>query len=141
VSVFTVTDPDAPTPVWNMLAGQLAADIKKLALISAAPSSTALAPPLAPAEPPAPPAARHTPATVSRSASPSGNVGGTPLRNADIITMAQAGLSDDIILLKIAGAPTAFDTSVDALVALKKAGVSDRVLAAMLSAGKTAAGQ
>jgi hypothetical protein len=56
-----------------------------------------------------------------------------PLTNDDVISMTKADLGDAIISSKIAKAPaTKFDTSPDALVKLKKAGVSPTVIGAML---------
>jgi uncharacterized protein YkwD len=53
--------------------------------------------------------------------------------NADIIEMLQAGISDRIIIAAIAKGPTNFDTSTDALVALKKAGASEALLTAVIN--------
>ena len=55
------------------------------------------------------------------------------LTNADIVKMQSAGLSESIILASVNGQPAAYDTSADGLLALKKAGVSDAVVAAMIS--------
>ncbi len=55
------------------------------------------------------------------------------LTNADIIKMQSAGLSENIILASVNEQPAAYDTSTDGLLALKKAGVSDAVVAAMIS--------
>jgi hypothetical protein len=55
------------------------------------------------------------------------------LTNSDIIKMQSAGLSESIILASVNGQPAAYDTSADGLLALKKAGVSDAVVAAMIS--------
>lgn len=55
------------------------------------------------------------------------------LTNSDIIKMQSAGLSENIILASVNGQPAAYDTSTDGLLALKKAGVSDAVVAAMIS--------
>src|ERR1700685_943615 len=54
------------------------------------------------------------------------------LTNADIVKMQSAGLSESIILASVNGQPAAYDTSSDGLLALKKAGVSDAVVAAMI---------
>jgi S1-C subfamily serine protease len=59
---------------------------------------------------------------------------GKPLSNSDVIQMVSLGISDDVIVEKIHSvASTNFDTSVDALTALKAAKVSDAVLKAMIS--------
>jgi hypothetical protein len=55
------------------------------------------------------------------------------LTNSDIIKMQSAGLSESVILASVNGQPAAYDTSTDGLLALKKAGVSDTVVAAMIS--------
>jgi hypothetical protein len=56
-----------------------------------------------------------------------------PLINEDIVTMVQAGLPQEVIVEKIKTAKTAFDTSTEALVALKKAGVSGDVIRVMVN--------
>lgn len=55
------------------------------------------------------------------------------LTNTDIVKMQSAGLSEGIILSSVNTQPAAYDTSTDGLLALKKAGVSDAVVAAMIS--------
>ncbi len=67
--------------------------------------------------------------------------GGAPpaagmLRNEDIIKMAKAGFDDGIIIAKISSSKCQFDTSTDALIALRQSGVSGAVIKAMLGAGK-----
>jgi hypothetical protein len=56
-----------------------------------------------------------------------------PLTNEDIITMVQAGLPADIIIEKIKTTKTAFDTSTDILVKLKKAGVGSDIIRIMVN--------
>jgi len=65
----------------------------------------------------------------------------TAMTNESVVRMAGAGLSDDIILGSINGQPGQYKTSADDLIALKSAGVSDRVIAAMIakSSGAVAA--
>jgi hypothetical protein len=60
-----------------------------------------------------------------------------PLNNDSIQKMAKAGLGDDVIVSMIQSQPGHYDVNPDTLVALKKDGVSDKVLAAM--AAKNAA--
>jgi hypothetical protein len=72
----------------------------------------------APSAAPKPAAAKTTPAALT---------------NRDIIRMVKAKLSDDVIAGKIKGSKTRFDTSVDGLVQLRDAGVSDRVIALMMN--------
>jgi hypothetical protein len=54
------------------------------------------------------------------------------LDNAAVVRMAHAGLSQDVVLTKIAQSQTTFDTSVDALIALKSEGVPDAVIKEMV---------
>jgi hypothetical protein len=53
------------------------------------------------------------------------------LTNDSIQKMAKAGLSDDVVVSMIQGQPGNYNLTPDTLVALKKDGVSDKVLAAM----------
>jgi len=57
-----------------------------------------------------------------------------PLTNDDIKKMIAGGFSDDVIVSAIAANDTNFDVSVDGLTGLKAAGVSEKVLSAMLAA-------
>jgi len=57
---------------------------------------------------------------------------GEVVDNAAVVRMVRAGLSIDVVMTKIAQAQTAFDTSVDALIALKSEGVPDAVIKTML---------
>ncbi len=54
------------------------------------------------------------------------------LTNASVIEMLNAGLSDSIIIAKIKSSMSSFDTSAPALQSLKKVGVSDAVVLAMV---------
>lgn len=54
--------------------------------------------------------------------------------NADIVNMAKSGVGEQTIILMIQKGTPKLDTSPDAVIELKKAGVSDAVLNAMLSA-------
>jgi hypothetical protein len=56
------------------------------------------------------------------------------LSNTDVINMAKSGIGEQTIILTIQKSATRFDTSADALVQLKTAGVCDAVLNAMLTA-------
>jgi len=56
------------------------------------------------------------------------------MTNADVVAMMAAGISADTIILAIQRSTAAFDVSAQALVALKKGGVPDQVLAEMLKA-------
>jgi hypothetical protein len=56
-----------------------------------------------------------------------------PLTNADVVKMVKLDLGDQVVIAKIRGAARVrFDTGTDALAALKQAGVSRPVIAAML---------
>jgi hypothetical protein len=56
-----------------------------------------------------------------------------PITNADVVAMVKSGISEDTVVLAIQKATTDFDTSAEAMVALKGQGVPEKVLAAMLS--------
>lgn len=62
------------------------------------------------------------------------------ITNADVVSMSRAGLKEQTIVLAIEQGPTSFDTSPQELIALKKAGVSDAVLNAMLATSKNSTG-
>ncbi len=57
------------------------------------------------------------------------------LTNDSVIQMVKAGLPEAVVIAKIKGTASKFDLKTDSLVSLKKAGVSDKVLEAMVSAG------
>jgi hypothetical protein len=59
-----------------------------------------------------------------------------PLTNDDILKLHQSGLAAEVIEQKIAASATAFRIDTDALIVLKNAGVPDRVISAMLRAGR-----
>ena len=54
------------------------------------------------------------------------------LTNAKIIQMIQAGFDEETIVAAVQSKPTDFDTSIDALIELKSAGVSEPVLRAVM---------
>ena len=56
-----------------------------------------------------------------------------PLKNADIKQMVAAGIGDDTIVVVIRSRRCEFDTSVDALIDLKNANVSQRIIGLMLA--------
>ena len=58
------------------------------------------------------------------------------IANSDVISMTKAGIGDQTIILAIQHGPVKFDTSPQALIVLKRAGVSDKVLNAILSLPK-----
>ena len=58
----------------------------------------------------------------------------TPLTNIDIVDMLKAGLSQEIVVAKIHGSTSEFDTTPGALKELKAADVPEAVILAMLEA-------
>src|SRR4029077_13201968 len=78
-----------------------------------------------------------TPTTVTAAQSATT---GTTVTNADVIKLVRAGLGEALIIQTIDQAAEAkFDTSPDALIQLKMAGVSDAVISAMVTAKSKAA--
>jgi hypothetical protein len=61
------------------------------------------------------------------------------LTNDSVIQMVKAGLPEAVVISKIKSTATKFDLKTDSLVGLKKAGVSDKVLEAMVAAGSGSA--
>jgi hypothetical protein len=57
------------------------------------------------------------------------------LNNDAIIKLVKAGLSDDLIVSTVTAQAGTYDTSTDGLIALKTAGVSDKVVAAIVAKG------
>lgn len=55
------------------------------------------------------------------------------LNNDAIVKLVKAGLSDDLIVSTINASPGTYDTSADGLIALKQAGVCDKVVAAIVT--------
>jgi hypothetical protein len=62
------------------------------------------------------------------------------LNNASVAKLVKAGLSEDLIVTTINSSAGQYDTSANGLIALKKAGASDKVIAAVLlkASGSTA---
>ncbi len=54
------------------------------------------------------------------------------LDNQSVIKLVKAGLSEDLIVTTINSSPGTYDTSADGLIALKKAGAGDKVIAAIV---------
>src|SRR3982074_939312 len=61
------------------------------------------------------------------------------LTNQSIVEMVKGGLSERVIVAKIRTSPTNFDVRTDALIALKKNGVPEKVIEAILSPSAPAA--
>ena len=74
------------------------------------------------------------PAPQEETTAPAQAPAGPSFTNEDVIKLAQEKLPDAVILAKIKASACQFDTSADALVNLKRAGVSDAVLQAMVEA-------
>lgn len=55
------------------------------------------------------------------------------MTNDAVIKLVKAGLSDDLIVSTINASPAAYDTSANGLIALKQAGASDKVVAAIVA--------
>jgi hypothetical protein len=55
------------------------------------------------------------------------------MNNDSIIKMVKAGLSDDLIVTTINASPGTYDTSADGIITLKAAGVSDKIVAAIIA--------
>ena len=53
--------------------------------------------------------------------------------NSAVIKLQKSGLSEDLIVQTITASPGHYDTSADGLIALKKAGITDKEVGAMLS--------
>src|SRR5437016_14075968 len=59
-----------------------------------------------------------------------------PLTNDDVVQMVKGGFDESTTIAAIDSAATNFDTSVQALMALKTVGVSEKVISSMLAATK-----
>lgn len=64
----------------------------------------------------------------------------TVLTNDAVLKMAKAGLGEDILLSSVKAQPGRYTTSPEDLIALKGAGVTDKVIAAMMEKGASGAG-
>lgn len=56
------------------------------------------------------------------------------LTNDTVVTLMGAGLGEQTVIAKIKASPSTFDVSADKLIALKRQGISDAVIAAMIDA-------
>ncbi len=54
------------------------------------------------------------------------------LDNASVVKLSKSGLSEDLIVQTINASAGHYDTSADALIALKQAGITDKEVGAML---------
>jgi hypothetical protein len=55
------------------------------------------------------------------------------MNNDSVIKLIKAGMSDDVVISTVNSTAGTYDTSADGLIALKTAGVSDKVLAAVIA--------
>jgi hypothetical protein len=55
------------------------------------------------------------------------------LNNEGVIKMIKAGLSEDVVAAAVSSSPGTYDTTADGLVALKSAGATDKIMAAIVS--------
>lgn len=60
------------------------------------------------------------------------------MTNAEVVKMAKAGFGAPVIIAKVKSMPGKYDLSLDSMIAMKKQGVSDEVVAAMLEANTRA---
>lgn len=81
-----------------------------------------------------PEAAKNASATVTQPSIPGGP---DTLSNATVIALVRAGLGPEAIIAKINASNGSYDTSTNALIQLKQAGVFDGVIAAMLQRSTT----
>ena len=117
-------------------ASQAAEVFKRAAILCGAPSEQARTAPAA--EPKRIIALPATP-TTANSAATTNSTGTTKMTNNEVIQLVTAGLSDKVIVTSIRQASAReFDLTPTGLIALKKAGVSDAVMAAMQDAGAPA---
>ena len=96
-----------------------------LALTALSAQQTTPPPPQKSAPPKTAPAAGQK--APARSATPA------PMTNQDVIKLVKANISEDIIIAKIKQSKTRFDVTIDGLVALKQAGVSDNLINVMMN--------
>jgi hypothetical protein len=59
-------------------------------------------------------------------------IGQQIMNNQSVVKLCRAALSDDLIIATINAAPGNYDTSVDAIIALKTSGASEKVLTAII---------
>jgi len=81
-----------------------------------------------------PPQPKAAPAKSASAPARKGPSAPAAMTNQDVIRLVKAKVADDLILSKIRQSKTKFDLSIDGLVALKEATVSDGVISAMMDA-------
>ena len=78
-------------------------------------------------------------ATDAQQQAQAGGGGSGNMTNADVIKLVKAGMPESLIVAKIKSSACDFDTSTDALIKLKGAGVGDKVMEAMVAAPSASA--
>ena len=73
---------------------------------------------------------------TNKEAAPSVTVKGPKLTNADVVTLKETGFSDEVIISKIKASSADYKLEVNDLLELKKANVSEPVIAAMIEASR-----
>jgi hypothetical protein len=105
---------------YGLLFAMLASAAVLTGLLAQQPTQTGTPPKTAPA--------------ASQKSSPSKTAAApAPMTNQDVIRLVKAKISEDLIIAKIRQSKTKFDVSVDGLVALKEAGVSDNLISVMMN--------
>lgn len=114
----------------------IAALVAALAAQSASPQWTPLQEPR-----PAVQSTRTAPAATQQTSTPQVNAqtssAAEQLTNETIVSLVKAGLGPETVVAKINATRGTYDTSTDALIRLKQAGVPDPVIAAMLNRSKS----
>ena len=70
---------------------------------------------------------------VSVQAQPQTSGAATPLTNAAVVKLVRAGFSDKTVISLIRARPSRFDLTPDRLIELKKSGVSEKIILAMIA--------
>jgi hypothetical protein len=102
---------------------------------TAAPTSPAsISAPIATPAPVTAPTPQTAPVPAARPPAPASPSG---ITNTDVLALKAAGFSDDLILSKIKSSRCAFRLDTSDMIELKKAGLSDRVIGAMMDKAQT----
>lgn len=73
--------------------------------------------------------------TVATSPAMTAQISQKPLANADVIKMVKGGVPESVVISAIQTTPARYDLSPSALIALHRAGVSQKIMDAMVAAG------
>src|SRR5271156_5972011 len=60
-------------------------------------------------------------------------LGQQAMNNDSVLKLANAGLSDDLIVTTINSSPGTYDTSANGIIALKQGGANDKIISAILT--------